>query len=579
MNLIKQPANDWEPVAKTITQITVAKTMQDYGRGKKEYLSNKDFTEDAIILGSSSTIGTLGHVGHGKTTLTAAITTILAKDGCILSDKDCSYDKIDNAIKEHIGSMPINYYHIEYRTENRFFSHFDCPEHADYVKCLVSGTIQLDGAIVVVAATDGVMPQTREHILLARQVNVPRLVIFLNMCDSPDVDDEMIELVEMDVRDLLNEYDFDGENTPIIKGSALGALQGEPKWEDTVRELMNAVDEWMPQRPKYYNNPFVMPIEDVFHITGRGSVAIATGRIASGGVKVGDEVQIRGLDNDSMTSVVVGIEMFRRFFEEAEVGDNVGLLLHGIDPDTIKHGMVVCNPDVLPHEYFKASVYVLMQEEGGSQTPFHNRYRPQFNIRTIDVNGEIILPAGVEMVKPGDIVEIYVKLISPIVFSEGMCFAVQEGNCTVGLGHITGMLDAEEYSNYINEHENYVAPEVNDEEEDVGHDFEQTTELDKDEQEYLEALKEFLEEGEISDRERRMLDRVRKSLGISEHRAAELETSLKTPQLTEDEQEYLDMYREYAEEGEITEKVRKRLDRFASAIGISPKRMNELETM
>jgi elongation factor Tu len=304
---------------------------------------------------------------------------------------------------------------------------------------MVTGAAQMDGAIVVVAATDGVMPQTAEHILLARQVNVPRLVIFLNKCDSPDVDEEMIELVEMDVRDLLNKYEFDGDNTPVIKGSALGALQGDPKWEQTVIELMEAVDNWIPLPPRDIDKPFLMPIEDVFSITGRGTVA--TGRIETGIIKVGDEVQIMGLGAE-MKSVVTGVEMFRKLLDQGEAGDNVGLLLRGIDYKTIKRGMVICHPGMVkPHDHFKASIYVLKKEEGGRHTPFHNKYRPQFYIRTLDVTGEIKLPEGIEMVMPGDNVEIEVSLITPVACSAGLRFAIREGGRTVGSGQITEILE------------------------------------------------------------------------------------------------------------------------------------------
>jgi len=384
-------------------------------------------------------IGTIGHVDHGKTTLTAAITTVLAKQGDIDASSVRSFDSIDNAPEEKERGITINTAHVEYETKNRHYAHVDCPGHADYVKNMVTGAAQMDGAIVVVAATDGVMPQTREHILLARQVNVPRLVIFLNKCDSPDVDEEMIELVEMDVRELLSEYDFDGENTPVIKGSALGALQGDEKWEKTVLELMDAVDEWIPLPPRDIDKPFLMPIEDVFSITGRGTVA--TGRIETGVVKMGDEVQIMGLGAE-LKSVVTGVEMFRKLLDQGEAGDNVGLLLRGIDYKTIKRGMVICHPGcVKPHDHFKASIYVLKKEEGGRHTPFHNHYRPQFYIRTLDVTGEIMLPEGVEMVMPGDNVEIDVKLITPVACSEGLRFAIREGGRTVGSGQITKILD------------------------------------------------------------------------------------------------------------------------------------------
>ena len=385
-------------------------------------------------------IGTIGHVDHGKTTLTAAITTVLAKDGDIAGDSVRSFDSIDNAPEEKERGIIINTARVDYETKNRHYTHVDCPGHADYVKNMVTGATQMDGAIVVVAATDGVMPQTREHILLARQVNIPRLVVFLNKCDSPDVDEEMIELVEADMRDLLDEYEFDGDNTPIIRGSALGALQGEPKWEDTVRELMNAVDMWIPLPPRDRDRPFLMPIEGVFSITGRGTVA--TGRIETGVVKVSDEVQIMGL-GANMKSVVTGVEMIRKILDEGEAGDNVGLLLHGIENDTtVKRGMVICHPGVFkPHDHFKASIYVLKKEEGGRHTPFHNYYRPQFYIRTLDVTGEIMLPAGVEMVMPGDNCEIDVKLITPVVLTEGLRFAIREGDRTVGAGQITGIIE------------------------------------------------------------------------------------------------------------------------------------------
>ncbi len=381
-------------------------------------------------------IGTIGHVDHGKTTLTAAITTVLAKQG--LSEVR-SFDSIDNAPEEKERGITINTAHVEYETANRHYAHVDCPGHADYVKNMVTGAAQMDGAIVVIAATDGVMPQTREHILLARQVNVPRLVIFLNKCDSPDVDEEMIELVEMDVRDLLSEYEYDGENTPVIKGSALGALNGEPKWEATVLELMKAVDEWIPLPPRDIDKPFLMPIEDVFSITGRGTVA--TGRIETGIIKVGDAVQIMGLGAD-LKSVVTGVEMFRKILPEGEAGDNVGLLLRGIDKNEIKRGMVICHPGVVkPYSEFTASVYILKKEEGGRHTSFRSHYRPQFYIRTLDVTGEITLPEGVEMVMPGDNVEINVKLIEPVACSEGLRFAIREGGRTVGSGQITKIID------------------------------------------------------------------------------------------------------------------------------------------
>ena len=376
-------------------------------------------------------IGTIGHVDHGKTTLTAAITKVLSEKG--LSEAR-SFDSIDNAPEEKERGITINTAHVEYQTANRHYAHVDCPGHADYVKNMVTGAAQMDGAIIVVAATDGPMPQTREHILLARQVNVPRLVVFMNKCDMVD-DEEMLELVEMDMRDLLSQYEYDGDNTPIIRGSALGALNGEAEWVDKVMELMDAVDTWIPLPPRDIDKPFLMPVEDVFSITGRGTVA--TGRIETGIIKVGDEVQILGLGAD-MKSVVTGVEMFRKLLDQGEAGDNVGLLLRGIDKKDIKRGMVICHPgQVKPHDHFKAQVYILKKEEGGRHTPFHNKYRPQFYIRTLDVTGEITLPEGVEMVMPGDNVEIDVKLITPVACDAGLRFAIREGGRTVGSGQIT----------------------------------------------------------------------------------------------------------------------------------------------
>ena len=381
-------------------------------------------------------IGTIGHVDHGKTTLTAAITTVLAKKG--LSELR-SFDSIDNAPEEKERGITINTSHVEYETANRHYAHVDCPGHADYVKNMVTGAAQMDGAIIVVAATDGPMPQTREHVLLARQVNVPRLVIFMNKCDMVD-DEEMLELVEMDMLELLSSYEFDGDNTPVIRGSALGALNGEAQWEDKVMELMDAVDTWIPLPPRDIDKPFLMPVEDVFSITGRGTVA--TGRIETGVIHTGDEVQIIGLGAEGLKSVVTGVEMFRKILDEGQAGDNVGLLLRGIDKNEIKRGMVIAKPgQVKPHSRFKASVYVLKKEEGGRHTPFHNKYRPQFYIRTLDVTGEITLPEGVEMVMPGDNVEITVELIYPVACNVGLRFAIREGGRTVGSGQITEILD------------------------------------------------------------------------------------------------------------------------------------------
>ncbi len=380
-------------------------------------------------------IGTIGHVDHGKTTLTAAITQVLAKKG--LSEMR-SFDSIDNAPEEKERGITINTSHVEYQTANRHYAHVDCPGHADYVKNMVTGAAQMDGAIIVCAATDGPMPQTREHVLLARQVNVPRLVVFLNKCDMVD-DEEMLELVEMDMRELLSKYEFDGDETPIIRGSALGALNGEAEWEEKVMELMDAVDTWIPLPPRDIDKPFLMPVEDVFSITGRGTVA--TGRIETGVIKVGDEVQILGLGADKK-SVVTGVEMFRKLLDEGEAGDNVGLLLRGIDKNEIRRGMVICHPGkVKPNDHFKAQVYVLKKEEGGRHTPFHNKYRPQFYIRTLDVTGEITLPEGVEMVMPGDNVEIDVKLITPVACDNGLRFAIREGGRSVGSGQITAIIE------------------------------------------------------------------------------------------------------------------------------------------
>ena len=380
-------------------------------------------------------IGTIGHVDHGKTTLTAAITTVLAKKG--LSEVK-SFDQIDNAPEDQERGITINTSHVEYSTANRHYAHVDCPGHADYVKNMVTGAAQMDGAILVCAATDGPMPQTREHILLARQVNVPRIVVFLNKVDMVD-DPEMLELVEMEVRELLSFYQYDGDNTPIILGSALGALNGEAKWEEKVMELMDAVDNWIPLPPRDNEKPFLMPVEDVFSITGRGTVA--TGRIETGVVHVGDELEIIGLGADGKKTVCTGVEMFRKLLDEGEAGDNVGLLLRGIDKNEIKRGMVLAKPgSVKPHSKFKAEVYILKKEEGGRHTPFHNKYRPQFYLRTMDVTGEITLPEGTEMVMPGDNVTITVELLTPVACSVGLRFAIREGGRTVGAGQITEIL-------------------------------------------------------------------------------------------------------------------------------------------
>ena len=381
-------------------------------------------------------IGTIGHVDHGKTTLTAAISKTLHDKGFGSEDVK-SFDQIDNAPEEKERGITINSSHIEYETAKRHYAHVDCPGHADYVKNMVTGAAQMDGAILVVAATDGPMPQTREHVLLARQVNVPRLVVFLNKCDLVD-DPEMIELVEMELTELLTQYDYE-EDTPIIRGSALGALNGVDKWVDSVMQLMDTVDEWIQEPERDVEKPFLMPIEDVFSITGRGTVV--TGRIETGRVKVGDEVQLLGLGEDKK-SVVTGVEMFRKILDEGEAGDNVGLLLRGIDKNEVKRGMVVVHPGAItPHDHFKASIYVFKKEEGGRQTPFGNNYRPLFYLRTMDCTGEISLPEGVEMVMPGDNVEIEVKLIYPVALNEGLRFAIREGGRTVGSGQITSILD------------------------------------------------------------------------------------------------------------------------------------------
>ena len=382
-------------------------------------------------------IGTIGHVDHGKTTLTAAITLVLSKRVAGNEGKIKSFDQIDNAPEEKERGITINTAHVEYETANRHYAHVDCPGHADYVKNMVTGAAQMDGAIIVVAATDGPMPQTREHILLARQVNVPRLVVFMNKCDMVD-DEEMLDLVEMEMRDLLAQYEFEDE-TPFIRGSALGALNGVKEWEDKVMELMDACDNWIQEPVRDKDKPFLMPVEDVFSITGRGTVA--TGRIETGVVKVGDPVQLLGLGEDAK-SVVTGVEMFRKILDEGEAGDNVGLLLRGIDKKDVKRGMVITHPGAItPHQGFKASIYVLKKEEGGRHTPFKNKYRPQFYLRTMDCTGEISLPEGIEMVMPGDNVEIKVELIYPVALNVGLRFAIREGGRTVGSGQITEVFD------------------------------------------------------------------------------------------------------------------------------------------
>jgi elongation factor Tu len=381
-------------------------------------------------------IGTIGHVDHGKTTLTAAITKVLAEKG-LAEIKD--FDAIDNAPEEKERGITINTAHVEYETDKRHYAHVDCPGHADYVKNMVTGAAQMDGAILVVAATDGPMPQTREHILLARQVGVPKIVVFMNKVDMVD-DEELLELVDMEIRDLLSFYEYDGDNTPVIQGSALGGLNGDPKWVKTIEELMDAVDEWIPEPERDTDKPFLMPIEDVFSITGRGTVA--TGRIETGVINTGDPVEILGISNEKLTSVVTGVEMFRKILDRGEAGDNVGLLLRGIDKNQIRRGMVIAAPgSITPHKKFKAEVYILKKEEGGRHTPFHNNYRPQFYLRTTDVTGEIHLPDGVEMVLPGDNLTIEVELIYPVAINKGLRFAIREGGRTVGAGQVTEILD------------------------------------------------------------------------------------------------------------------------------------------
>ena len=381
-------------------------------------------------------IGTIGHVDHGKTTLTAAISKVLSEKG--LADKS-DFDTIDSAPEEKERGITINTAHIEYQTAGRHYAHVDCPGHADYVKNMVTGAAQMDGAILVVASTDGPMPQTKEHILLCRQVGVPRLVIFMNKVDMVD-DEELLELVEMEIRELLEFYEFESDDTPIIQGSALGALNGEEKWVKTVEELMDAVDSWIPVPPRLVDKPFLMPVEDVFSITGRGTVA--TGRIETGIVNVGDEIEIIGMGAEGMKSTVTGVEMFRKLLDQGQAGDNAGLLLRGIEKTDIKRGMVIIAPgSVKPHKTFKAEVYVLSKEEGGRHTPFFNKYRPQFYFRTTDVTGEIKLAEGTEMVMPGDNVTITVELINPVAMEKGLKFAIREGGRTVGAGQVTEIIN------------------------------------------------------------------------------------------------------------------------------------------
>jgi elongation factor Tu len=381
-------------------------------------------------------VGTIGHVDHGKTTLTAAITMILSKKG--MGNVAKKYDEIDGAPEEKERGITINTAHVEYQTSARHYAHVDCPGHADYVKNMITGAAQMDGAILVVAATDGPMPQTKEHILLARQVGVPRIVVFMNKVDLVD-DAELLELVEMEIRELLSSYGFDGDNTPIIQGSATGALAEDPKWVAKIDELMEAVDTYIPLPPRPVDMPFLMSVEDVFSITGRGTVA--TGRIERGRIKVGEAIEIVGLMESPLASTVTGVEMFKKLLDEGEAGDNAGLLLRGIEKNQIRRGMVLCKPgSITPHTEFKGEVYVLSKEEGGRHTPFFNKYRPQFYFRTTDVTGEVTLPAGTEMVMPGDNINLSVKLIQPIAMEKGLKFAIREGGRTVGAGQVTEII-------------------------------------------------------------------------------------------------------------------------------------------
>ena len=509
-------------------------------------------------------IGTLGHVDHGKTTLTAAITTVLAKKG--LSELR-SFDSIDNDPEEKERGITINTTYVEYQTYNRHYSHGDCPGLADYEKNMVASAAQMDGAIIVVDVWSGPLPQTREHILLARQVNIPRLVVFMNKCDMVD-DPEMLALVEMEMRELLSFYEFDGDNTPFIRGSALGALNGVPEWEEKIMELMDAVDSWIKLPKRDVDKPFLMPIEKVFSITGHGTVA--TGRVETGVVHVGDPVEIIGLGTERLSSTIIDIKSFHNHIDQGTAGDHVGLLLHDIDKDQIKRGMIICKPgSATLHSEFKASVYILRKDEGGRHTPFHNKYRPQFYIRTSDVTGEIALPEGTEMVMPGDNLEVKVKLTKPIVCSEGLRFVIREGSRTVGSGQITAILD----NIYTKPASTIITTSKSEKE------FVKSNSFTSKEQEYLDEYKEIIVEGDISARERRLLDKIRIQLGISETRAAQLEESVKPFSLTPEEQEYLDEYKEIIAEGNISDRDQRYLDKLKKANGISDQRAKEIENL
>lgn len=545
-------------------------------RGKFDFdyleseLSDQNF-EEFLNEGGNGTkiplvnIGTLGHVDHGKTTLTAAISTVLASLG--LSEIK-SYDQIDNAPAIKNRGVITNTARIEYQTFNRHYVHVDCPGHADYVKNIVTGATQMDGAIIVVSATDGPMPQTREHILLARQVNIPRLIVFINKCEL--VDEEMIDLVEAEMLDLLDQYEYE-EGTPVIRGSALGALNGIPQWEESVMDLMDACDSWFQLPVRALDKPFLMPIEDIFEITGRGTVV--TGRIETGHIHVGDSVQLLGL-GAAKQCVVSGVEMFRKLLEEGEAGDNVGILLRGINKYEVQRGMVLCKPKSTEvSNHFRAQIYVFRNDEGGRHTPFMNHYRPQFFLRTMDVTGEILLPDGIEMAMPGDHVTIDVTLITTVAISQGLQFSIWEGEREIGEGQIIEVLASNKIAATIDSSYS--------EEKNESIDVTESETLTEEEMDYLESFKEILEDyGEIGPRERKRLEKDRVRLGISEERAQQLEASVSIPSLTEEEQEYLDEYKEMLEDyEEIGVRERKRLEKLRERLGISEARAKELEEL